>query len=405
MNPANSQSQTCFAPGPRATLDEVERQYSLVSRLAFVPELLNAQPNMVAILNENRQIVFANRTWFSTLDISDIHDILGKRPGEAMGCPHSEEGPAGCGTSEACSVCGAINVYLQAQKWKKAAASECRITATQGQKQISFDLLIWVTPFVVQDETFSILVASDISHEKRRRSLERIFFHDLANTVVALQGYTELLKRKHNKHAPDLAGSVHRVCKRLVREIDGQRQLLAAENQELPVKPQSLESAYLLAQTAQQFEFQEVGADRTIVIDPNMENITLSADPSLLSRTLDNLVKNALEASSPGETVTLGCRRTGNQIEFWVHNPQVMSKKVQFEIFNRSFSTKGSGRGLGTYSAKLLSERYMGGSLTFTSDQDGGTVFRLRLPLSATKDDLYVNQGAVREQATCSGAN
>lgn len=371
----------------------------MVSQLPLMPETLNAQPNLVAILNENRQIIFVNRTWFSAINISDIHDILGKRPGEAMGCLHSDEGPAGCGTSEACSVCGAVQAYLQAQKAEKAAASECRITAKNGGQLVSFDLLIWVTPINVGDETFYVLVASDISHEKRRRSLERIFFHDLANTAVSLMGFTELLKRQSSGDKPDLIDSVNRVCKRIVQEIDSQRQLLAAENQEITVKPKTIESAYFLAQTVQEFEWQDLAADRRIVVDTTSENLTFSADPSLLGRVLDNLTKNALEASRPGETVTLGCRYWEERIEFWVHNSRAMPQDVQFQLFNRSFSTKGPGRGLGTYSAKLLSEQYMGGSLTFTSDQDRGTVFRLRLPLSAADVDPLPAQGAVRGQA------
>ncbi len=38
-------------------------------------------------------------------------------------------------------------------------------------------------------------------------------------------------------------------------------------------------------------------------------------------------------------------------------------------------------RGLGTYSVKLLTERYLGGAVTFTSTQEEGTTFRVCYPL------------------------
>jgi sensor histidine kinase regulating citrate/malate metabolism len=52
-----------------------------------------------------------------------------------------------------------------------------------------------------------------------------------------------------------------------------------------------------------------------------------------------------------------------------------MPRAVQLQIFQRSFSTKGNGRGLGTYSMKLLSERYLNGRVTFKSSSRDGTVF------------------------------
>ena len=71
----------------------------------------------------------------------------------------------------------------------------------------------------------------------------------------------------------------------------------------------------------------------------------------------------------------------GDEVEFWVHNQGHMPRKVQLQVFQRSFSTKGAGRGIGTYSVKLLTERYLGGRVTFTSEPQAGTTFRIRLPV------------------------
>ncbi len=61
-----------------------------------------------------------------------------------------------------------------------------------------------------------------------------------------------------------------------------------------------------------------------------------------------------------------------------------MPEAVRQQVFQRSFSTKGGkGRGIGTYSARLLAERYLGGRLTFSSTADAGTSFVLELPPAA----------------------
>jgi sensor histidine kinase regulating citrate/malate metabolism len=57
-----------------------------------------------------------------------------------------------------------------------------------------------------------------------------------------------------------------------------------------------------------------------------------------------------------------------------------MSNEVKYQIFQKSFSTKGNGRGLGTFSIKLLTEHYLKGSVSFESNDNIGTVFTVVLP-------------------------
>jgi signal transduction histidine kinase len=95
---------------------------------------------------------------------------------------------------------------------------------------------------------------------------------------------------------------------------------------------------------------------------------------------LGNLTKNASEASTPGQDIRLHCGLSGGRAVFSVHNEAVMPESIQRQIFQRSFSTKGEGRGLGTYSVKLFGERYLGGQVSFHSAAGHGTVFLLSLP-------------------------
>ncbi|MGO9255131.1 MAG: hypothetical protein ACLQU1_02335 [Bryobacteraceae bacterium] len=58
-----------------------------------------------------------------------------------------------------------------------------------------------------------------------------------------------------------------------------------------------------------------------------------------------------------------------------------MPAKVRLQVFQRSFSTKGMGRGLGTYSIKFLTERYLQGQVSFGSVEGEGTTFMACYPL------------------------
>jgi signal transduction histidine kinase len=100
------------------------------------------------------------------------------------------------------------------------------------------------------------------------------------------------------------------------------------------------------------------------------------------------MAKNALEASGPGDTVTLSCAREGGSVAFTVHNPSFMPRDVQLQIFQRSFTTKGEGRGIGTYSMKLLTERYMHGTISFQTSPDIGTTFKMTVPAETPADSV-----------------
>ena len=123
-----------------------------------------------------------------------------------------------------------------------------------------------------------------------------------------------------------------------------------------------------------------VAQNKTIVIDAQSEDFICATDERLLKRIIGNLIKNALEAVPEQSTVTIGCRRREDEVQFWVHNPSVIPFDAQLQMFQRSFSTKGTGRGLGTYSVKLFTERYLRGRATFVSNQDDGTRFTITIP-------------------------
>jgi signal transduction histidine kinase len=58
-----------------------------------------------------------------------------------------------------------------------------------------------------------------------------------------------------------------------------------------------------------------------------------------------------------------------------------MPADVQLQVFQRSFSTKAaSGRGVGSYSVRLLTESYLGGRVSFVSEPGLGTTFTVELP-------------------------
>jgi signal transduction histidine kinase len=140
-----------------------------------------------------------------------------------------------------------------------------------------------------------------------------------------------------------------------------------------------LDTKEMLEELAVVYRRHEAAEGKKVEISADCESAAFRSDQTLLQRILGNMLKNALEATSAGEKVTLGARGDGDGIELWVHNPTFMPRDVQLQVFNRSFSTKGTGRGIGTYSMRLLASKYLGGSVDFTTSSEDGTTFRVRL--------------------------
>jgi Histidine kinase-, DNA gyrase B-, and HSP90-like ATPase len=370
---------TLYAPPGRATPVEVERQGGAFRENSVLCSVLDAMPELVMVLNRERQIVHGNRALAEFAAARNLPSFVGLRPGELLACEHGLAAPGGCGTGEACSACGAIESILAALAGDKAC-HECRILRETSEGIGALDLKVWGTPFHWQGEQFAIVVAVDISNDKRRQVLEHIFFHDLLNTAGAIHSLTELLV-DGVLSLDDVKDDLRETARTLVSEIRSQRELLAAENNELKVNMTPLLARMILERVVKTYENHPVARDKQIVIDENYGSFAFVSDERLLIRVLGNLLKNALEASSPGQQVTLGCTAAAGEISFWCRNEGFIPQPVRLQIFQRSFSTKEPGRGIGTYSVRLLTERYLKGRVGLISTLDEGTVFTVTLPL------------------------
>ena len=373
---------TEFAPAERASSQVVLRQAKIVSNLGIVCNLLDGVPELLLVLNKQRQIVYSNQCLLDFLGVEHRGHLMGVRPGEALDCVRSYQSEGGCGTTEFCKTCGAVKAILASQRGKRDI-QECRIIR-RGEGD-ALDLRITATPVTIDGEPFTFFSASDISDQKRREALERIFFHDILNTAGGLLGFAELMRDAPPEDVEEYREEVYELAQRVVEEIKTQRELLAAENNELATEPVRLESTAFLEEMADAYRNREAAEGRVLQIDPGSQDVRFTSDKTLLGRVIGNMAKNALEASQQGETVTLGAEESADGILFWVHNQGVMPRDAQLQVFQRSFSTKGKGRGLGTYSIKLLTERYLMGQASFSSSAEEGTTFRVHLPLVLTE--------------------
>lgn len=383
----NGPLATCFAPAERADAETLERQRSAVMGNELTLALLQAMPGYAMLINQQRQIVAVNANVLRITGAGSVDQLIGKRPGEALNCVHSEEAPGGCGTGQHCSVCGAVLAIVNSQESDAQAVCECHVTLS-GAEGAVLDMQATATPVVVHGEKLTVFVLHDISNEKRKDVLERIFFHDVSNTAGCIHGLASLLTEHDSlpKHLESEYKSwLVRLSDSLLDEIRSQRKLLAAEKGEFEPELSTFALGTIVAEVYRLYRDYEKTPGRTLRVADGPDCVVTS-DAAVLRRIIGSMTLNALEASPMGGVVTISVRTVGDTAVVEVHNPGEMPEEVRLKLFKRSFSTKSSaGRGIGTYSMKLFGERYLGGKVSFTSGSEG-TVFSFSLPLGASDE-------------------
>jgi signal transduction histidine kinase/CheY-like chemotaxis protein len=113
----------------------------------------------------------------------------------------------------------------------------------------------------------------------------------------------------------------------------------------------------------------------------------LMADAGQIQQILYNLLKNAADAMGKrkGEGGTISLRtahlREKKAVEIWVKDTgKGMSEEQLGKIFDRGFTTKQSGHGMGLSISRRLVQAH-GGEIEVESQPDQGTCFRIRLPI------------------------
>ncbi len=161
---APSPLPTEFLPAERATAEELERQITILRTSPIVGPLLDAVLGFVTVLNRHRQVVLINEALRGYMLSHGLPLEVGGRPGEMLQCVTAAASVGGCGTSAACRYCGAAH-RLAAALAGGSGLRECRIRREAAGQDL--DLLVRVTPIVLQDEPFMIFAALDVSHERR----------------------------------------------------------------------------------------------------------------------------------------------------------------------------------------------------------------------------------------------
>lgn len=216
----------------------------------------------------------------------------------------------------------------------------------------------------------------------RQREFVSDASHELRTPLTVLRGQVELLDGEADADQRD------RTIATILRELDAMNRLvdemltLAASESTHLVRPQRIEVADFVQDLRRDLPLLG-NRDYTV---SGTSGGTLEADPDRLHQVLRNLVRNAVNATHPGDPIALTLNARDDALEFSVSDsgpgiPPEQLKRV-FDRFHRVDAARArgdGGTGLGLAIAQAIVQAH-GGWIRAESPTTGGTTIRFSMP-------------------------
>ena len=147
----------------------------------------------------------------------------------------------------------------------------------------------------------------------------------------------------------------------------------------------SIEANALLAKAHERMYIQVERAKLNLVFLEANDLPPVYADQNKAAQVFINLIHNAINVSSPGDTIILSARQDGNKIIFSVKDEGIGIEPQNIQrIFERFYkediARSGQGTGLGLAIAKHIIESH-GGKIWAEHNHPRGSVFSFTLPI------------------------
>ncbi|WP_228010787.1 sensor histidine kinase [Nonomuraea phyllanthi] len=226
--------------------------------------------------------------------------------------------------------------------------------------------------------------------ENRMRQFVGDASHELRTPLTSIRGFAEYARQNPGADPAELMQRVEQAAGRMSLLVDDLL-LLARVDQQRPLKMRPVDMLALAADAVQ--EARILAPDRIIKLDVvGGAALIVSGDEVRLRQVISNLVTNAIihtEAGSP-IIVRAGAGTGTVFLEVVDQGPGLTPEQVEhvFERFYRADSARSRrrsgedrGSGLGLAIVQALVQTH-GGTVTLDSTPEGGSTFRVELPLA-----------------------
>ncbi|MFM7017342.1 sensor histidine kinase, partial [Flavobacterium sp.] len=194
--------------------------------------------------------------------------------------------------------------------------------------------------------------------------------HQIGTPLSSLIGWLEIMKGEN-------------ISASIIQEIEkdiNRLQTITDRFSKIGSEP-ALESKDVIAETRQSFDYLKSRFSHQVTFDfiaPN-EPLFIALNPELHSWTIENLMKNAIDAMKGKGALKLSIEKSGQQVKINVSDTGKGIPKNQFrKVFEPGFTTKKRGWGLGLSLTKRIVEEYHKGKIKVSHSEIGkGTTMQI----------------------------
>ncbi len=224
---------------------------------------------------------------------------------------------------------------------------------------------------------FGVQEPESLSLAKHRAA---IFAHEVVNSLALIDCSIQFVKMELQANRID-DPVLNKIIQSALRELDGVGSLLQEYCTLSHSQSVNLEITDLAKLVKDVLALQDLACRANgISVTFEHENAVpwVRLDPRKIRQVITNLCKNAREAMPSGGRLAIKLYRSGRQVVLEVSDNGV-GIPDDIDVFKLFKTTKCAGRGLGLPLVREIVSAHRG-AITFTSEPDQGTTFRISLP-------------------------
>ena len=217
------------------------------------------------------------------------------------------------------------------------------------------------------------------------REIARQIAHEIKNPLTPMKLSIQHLQRAFKNNDANIEDKVNRTTSLLISQIDTLSELATEFSSFAKMPDPVYEEINVKNVLTEIVDLYSLNTTTNIVLECD-ESLLITFDRSYLSRSVGNLVKNAIQSISDEQTGLVELIVTHDNESIYISvkdNGSGMTEEQSEKIFLPYFSTKISGMGLGLPLVKNMIEN-RGGKISFNTNLNVGTVFIITLPKNST---------------------